>query len=558
MNIKTASGLFLGLFLFSAAVVEAQTCNGLVATITGTINDDDIAGTGGPDVIIGLGGDDRIEGLGGDDVICGGDGNDDLLGGDGDDLLFGDAGNDVIEGGAGNDTCSGVSGIDSAALDCEIREDVDTDVYPITLHAADGTALDGALYVPIDDAAIQGTRQVAMIVSHGAMGSYDSSIPKIIGLQAAPHGFTVLALNRRDWGEDSGGGAVLFEDTTLDVGVGVDLLAGLGYDAIYVAGHSQGTQNAAIYPSFAADDRVAAVGLYGTVDDGRSTAKDILFRLTYEQDVARAQQLVADGQGSEIVAWLTVFGVDLFRSPANFLSFWGPDTLSVVEREIANLQIPALLMRADGDDFTPDQMSRNVMATADAAGIDATYNILDYPFPLTDTGGNAHGFVGVEREMIQTTLDWLTGKVPAAGSYTVATKLSTQNPPGNIEPVASAGANQAVIDEQIIKLDSTGSVDIDGTIVSTFWTQVSGTPVTLSDPASAQPSFPTPPVKTPETLVLEVTVTDDDGGTGTDQVEIAVSQTDIIQEDYTKGLGPVGLFALLCLLSFRRRRRASR
>jgi hypothetical protein len=352
----------------------------------------------------------------------------------------------------------------------------------------------------------------------------------------------------------------LFEDTTLDVGVGVDLLAGLGYDTIYVAGHSQGTQNAAIYPSFAMDNRVVAVGLYGTVDDGRTTATELLFRFTYDEDVILAQQLIDDGKGDEIIAWPTVFGVDLLRSPANYLSFWGPDTLSVVEREIANLQIPALLMRAEGDNFTPDQMSQNVMATADAAGIDATYNILDFPFPLTSDGGNAHGFVGVEREMIQTTLDWLTGKVPAAGSYTVTTKLSTQNPPGNIEPVASAGANQAVIDAQIIKLDSTGSVDIDGTIVGTFWTQVSGTPVTLSDPTSAKPSFPTPtpPAKTPEMLVLEVTVTDDDGGTGTDRVEITVSQTEIIKQEISKGLGPVGLLVLLCLLSFRRRRQASR
>jgi len=552
---KIASCIVLVPLLFTAITAEAQTCNGMAATIIGTAGDDDIAGTEGPDVIVGLGGDDRIEGLEGHDVICGGDGNDDLLGGDGDDLLFGDADNDVIEGNAGNDTCDGVSGIDSAALDCEVRNAVDTNVYAVTLRAADGTALDGALYVPVNDAAVQGTRQVAMIVSHGAMGSFAFSIPKIMGLQAAPLGFTVLALNRRDWGEDGGGGAVLFEDTTLDVGVGIDFLAGLGYDAVYVAGHSQGTQNAAIYPSFAMDDRVAAVGLYGTVDDGRTTATNLLFRDTYDEDVALAQQLVASGQGNEIIAWPTFFNVDLFRSPANYLSFWGPDSLSVVVREIARLQIPVLLMRADGDDFTPDQMSLNVMAAADTAGIDATYTILDFPFPLTDTGGNAHGFVGVEREMIQTTLDWLTEKSPLADSYTDETKLSMQNPPGNIEPVASAGADLTILTVQFVELNSSASIDIDGTITGTFWTQVSGTPVTLSDPASMRPSFlPPRPSSTDQTLVLEVTVTDDDGGTDTDQVEITVSQSDVTGSN---GVGPAGLFVLLCVLTFRMRRRAS-
>ena len=38
-----------------------------------------------------------------------------------------------------------------------------------------------------------------------------------------------------------------------------------------------------------------------------------------------------------------------------------------------------------------------------AAGIDATYTILDYPFPVGPSGGNAHGFLRVERELIQTT-----------------------------------------------------------------------------------------------------------------------------------------------------------
>ncbi|MAF83768.1 MAG: hypothetical protein QGG54_07880 [Gammaproteobacteria bacterium] len=562
MNVKIAYLSYFAPLLLAASIAEAQMCGGLAVTITGTAGADNIIGTFGADVIDGLGGNDRIEGLEGADVICGGDGDDDLLGGNGDDLLFGDAGNDVMEGNNGNDACNGVTGIDSAALDCEVYSNVDTKVYAVTLRADDGTALDGALYVPTGDAAAQGTRQVAMIVSHGAMGSFASSVPKIIGLQAAPLGFTVLALNRRDWGEDGGGGAVLFKETTLDVGVGVDFLAGLGYESIYVAGHSQGTQNAAIYPSLAMDDRVAAVGLYGTVDDGRTTAINLLFRDTYKQDVTRARQLIADGLGDIIIGWPTFFLVDLFRSPANYLSFWGPDSLSVVVQEIPKLTVPALLMRADGDGFTPDQMSLNVMAAANAAGVDATYIILDYPFPLTDTGGNAHGFVGVERELIQTTLDWLTVKLTETETYTVTTKLSTLNPPGNIEPVASAGGDQAVTGMGLITLNGSGSIDLDGSIVSTFWTQLSGASVILSDPAVAQPSFTPPPpdrdalfgIPPPQTLRFEVTVTDDDGGTDSNQVEITVSQDKFIETSQSSSLGPIILLVLFGLLTMRRRR----
>jgi len=535
--------IVVGVFLLGIAGVEAQTCNGMAATIVGTEMDDDINGTSGADVIVGLGGNDRIDGKGGDDIICGDDGDDDLFGGAGDDQIFGDDGNDILEGGPGNDSCDGVTGIDSASDDCETRTNIDTAVSQVTLFADDGTQLDGALYIPVGEAATQGTRRVAIIASHGAMGSFDSSVPKILGLQASPLGFVVLTLNRRDWGPDSGGGAVLFEDSTLDLGVGINFLQRLGYHEIFVAGHSQGTQNAAIYPSFAMDDRVVAVGLYGTVDDGRTTAQDLLFQNTYDADVARAGQLSTFGQGDVIIAWPTIFGVDLNRSPNNYLSYWGPRTLSVVEREIANLRVPALLLRADGDDFTPDAMSQNVIAAASAAGVDATYIVLDYPFRLTDFGGNAHGFVGVERELMQTTLDWLIAKVPQTGSFTTTTKLAAQNqnPPGNLVPIADAGGRSTVVEGRPVQISASGSLDLDGTIVSYAWTQVSGTTVAIADPSAARIGFDAPSWSSSratvalfnpeasafgETLTFDVTVTDEAGGTANDRAEVIVLDAD--------------------------------
>jgi pimeloyl-ACP methyl ester carboxylesterase len=523
--------------LLGVSAAQAQTCGGMAATIVGTAMDDDIEGTAGADVIVGLAGNDRINGLDGDDIICGNEGDDDLLGDAGDDRIFGDAGNDVLEGGAGADECDGISGIDSASDDCEIRTEVDTQVGLVTLTAADGVQLDGALYVPIGEAATAGTRRVAFIVSHGAMGSFDSSVPKILGLQASPLGFVVLALNRRDSGPTGGGGAVLFEDATLDVGVGIDFLQSLGYEEIFIVGHSQGTQNAAIYPSFTQDLRVVGVGLYGTVDDGRATAQDLLFQNTYDADVARARQLVDAGEGDIIVPWPTFFGTDLLRSPNNFLSFWGPDTLSVVEREIANLKVPALLLRADGDNFTPDAMSLNVIATANATGADAIYTVLDYPFPLSDFGGNAHGFVGVEREAMQTTLDWLAAKVPQAGLFTNTTRLA--NPgfvaPGNFTPFAYVVGDSITSEGSPVRMDASGSFDLDGTIFSYAWRQISGTPAAIENPNMAELVFEAPATSREvleifdaeesafqETLVFEVTVTDDMGGTDTTRTEVMV------------------------------------
>jgi pimeloyl-ACP methyl ester carboxylesterase len=534
---------------------QAQLCDGLPATIVGTAGDDELQGTDGNDVIVGLDGNDRILGGSGDDVICGGAGDDDLIGEGGADQLIGGGGNDVMEGGADSDVCDGVTGIDSADLDCETTANTDAAVITVTLFADDDVQLDGALYIPVRDALSGGgIRNLAMIVSHGAMGSFASSVPKIMGMHGAPLGFTVLALNRRDWGPDSGGGAVLYEDATLDLGVGIDFLHFLGFESIYVAGHSQGTQNAGIYPSLSMDGRVAAVGLYGTVDDGRKTATEVLFAFPptlYEDHVARANQLIADGEGEVVVPWNTLFGVDLFRTPLNFLSYWGPDTLSVVVREITKLEVPALLMRAAGDGFTPDEWSVDVTAAAVNAGVDATYIELDYPFPLSDeNGGNAHGFVGVEREMIQATLDWLVSHVPEATRYTADIQIPAENPPGNFEPIAHAG--DPFVDEgnTFVRLDGSQSFDIDGEIVSYFWTQVSGAEVPVVAPDSDDPLVRAP--LTPQTLTFELTVTDDDGGVSTDTVEVTFTPDAV--GGSSSSLDPLALLLLFLPVMIHRRR----
>lgn len=98
-------GALVGLaFATTPAGAQAQViCDGQVATIVGTPEDDVLEGTEGRDVIAGLQGDDLILGFGGDDLICGGQGNDLLVGGQGFDVIFGAQGNDEIYA-AGNGT----------------------------------------------------------------------------------------------------------------------------------------------------------------------------------------------------------------------------------------------------------------------------------------------------------------------------------------------------------------------------------------------------------------------------------------------------------------------
>ena len=80
----------------------------------------------------------------------------------------------------------------------------------------------------------------------------------------------------------------------------------------------------------------------------------------------------------------------------------------------------------------------------------------------------------------------------------------------NVAPVANAGADQSVDEQTSVTLSGSGA-DTDGTIASYSWTQVSGTPVTLSGANTATASFTAPASMTGEVMSFELTVTDDKG-----------------------------------------------
>ena len=94
-------------------------------------------------------------------------------------------------------------------------------------------------------------------------------------------------------------------------------------------------------------------------------------------------------------------------------------------------------------------------------------------------------------------------------------------PPANQSPVADAGPDQTVIENISVALSGSGT-DQDGTVVSYSWEQTDGPTVTLTNAASATATFIAPDVSMDETLTFRLTVTDDDGATGSDEVVVTV------------------------------------
>jgi PKD repeat protein len=107
-----------------------------------------------------------------------------------------------------------------------------------------------------------------------------------------------------------------------------------------------------------------------------------------------------------------------------------------------------------------------------------------------------------------------------AVSAPAATTLTVVNRP----PVANAGPDQTVSQRSSVVFTGASSSDPDGFIVSYAWRQLSGPAVTLSNTTGVTTQFAAPTVKggTSLQIVFELTVTDDDGATGTDQIVITV------------------------------------
>jgi hypothetical protein len=111
----------------------------------------------------------------------------------------------------------------------------------------------------------------------------------------------------------------------------------------------------------------------------------------------------------------------------------------------------------------------------------------------------------------------------AIGSDTMKVTVNDDpTPPANQPPTADAGANQIVDEGTTVNLIGLGT-DSDGTIISYNWQQDSGSSVTILDADTANASFTAPEVTASEDLVFLLTVTDDDGATGSDLVTITVN-----------------------------------
>jgi hypothetical protein len=92
----------------------------------------------------------------------------------------------------------------------------------------------------------------------------------------------------------------------------------------------------------------------------------------------------------------------------------------------------------------------------------------------------------------------------------------------NSLPSANSGIDQTVIERSNITLNGTAS-DEDGEIASYHWSQISGPMVETSSADFATTTFIAPSVDTEQVMTFELTVTDSEGATASDTVDITIT-----------------------------------
>ncbi len=95
--------------------------------------------------------------------------------------------------------------------------------------------------------------------------------------------------------------------------------------------------------------------------------------------------------------------------------------------------------------------------------------------------------------------------------------------PINLSPEANAGVDQTIDEQSEVILSGSGS-DSDGNIVSYQWTQTAGADIVLTSADEAIASFSAPDVDQDEILTFSLTVTDNDGATASDDINISVAR----------------------------------
>ncbi len=260
----------------------------------------------------------------------------------------------------------------------------------IELQTTDGVRLDSVLREPYPARAKGG-----VVMVHGYGGNFYSGIMAFLPEALSRRGFATLALNMRD--HDLGPKKNLFEENLPDIVAGVDEMARHGYEALFLYGHSMGTNRVLFYLAETQDPRIAGIILTGSPGNLFQWNVRTFGLEAATQVLHRAQELKAEGKGD---TWMLInlgpLGKTLYTAN-HVVSLRGPQTLSDPFMNIARLAKPVLAVHGLADRLADPQVADQLKNNA-GTGSSVT---------VRKIGGADHRFRNHEKELEEIITEWL-------------------------------------------------------------------------------------------------------------------------------------------------------
>ncbi|MBW2605340.1 MAG: alpha/beta fold hydrolase [Deltaproteobacteria bacterium] len=219
-------------------------------------------------------------------------------------------------------------------------ENIDVDV--VRLQTDDGVRLTGILRRP----RMAGAKACVVLI-HGYSGNFYSGIMDFLPEALADRGFATLALNMRD--HDRGPKKNRFEENRYDIALAVDKMALLGYNSIFLYGHSMGTNRVLYYIAATQDPRIKGILLTGPPGNLFEWNISVFGPETANSVLGQAQDLVGKGQGDR---WMLInlgpLGKALYTAN-HVVSLRGPKTVSDPYKNISRIFQPVLVVHGLAD-----------------------------------------------------------------------------------------------------------------------------------------------------------------------------------------------------------------
>ena len=169
-----------------------------------------------------------------------------------------------------------------------------------------------------------------------------------------------------------------------------------------------------------------------------------------------------------------------------------------------------------------DTVATGTLSATDTNGDALVYSIVTNgskgTATITDTAMGEYSYTPHANE---NGTDTFTFKVNDGTTDSNTATVTVTITPVNDPPEVNAGSNQTVNENATVTLTGSGS-DLDGSISSYAWTQVSGTTVTLSGADTATPTFTAPLSGTAEALTFRLLITDNNGATQSQDVTVTI------------------------------------